>query len=108
MNSSVHCTILEHPPTNPRSVQSIYNERPLNFSDSKTMDNNVTTEPTTVLNFVTEVPAPQPQSSRQKRRNGTAIAMPANVTKQPRKKEEEGEKREKVAQVDDIPPRSSF
>ena len=73
------------------------------------MENHGTTEPTTVLNFVTEVPAQQPQgsqSSRQKRRNGTAIAMAANVTKQPRKKEEEGEKQEKVAQVDDIPPRS--
>ena len=72
------------------------------------MENHGTTEPTTVLNYVTEVPAPQPQGnqSRQKRRNGTAIAMAANVTKQPRKKEEEGEKHEKVAQVDDIPPRS--
>ena len=92
----------------PTPGQSIYNDRPLNFSSSKIMENHGTTEPTTVLNFVTEVPAQQPQGnqSRQKRRNGTAIAMAANVTKQPRKKEEEGEKQEKVAQVDDIPPRS--
>ena len=56
----------------------------------------------TVVNFVTEVhPAPQgSQLSRQKRKNGTAIAMAANVTKQPRKKEEEeGGKREKKEKV---------
>ena len=49
----------------------------------------------TVVSFVTEVPAPQ------KRRSGTAIA--ANVTKQPRKKEDEedeGEKPEKIEQVE--------
>ena len=53
------------------------------------MSDNISID-STVVSFVTEVPAPQASQSRQKRKIGTATAMAANVTKQPRKKEEEG------------------
>ena len=53
------------------------------------MSDNTSIE-STVVSFVTEVPAPQGSQSRQKRKIGAVTAMAANVTKQPRKKEEEG------------------
>ena len=86
----MHCTISDHPTRGhtPKYVQSINDERHLNFKDS-TMSDNILKE-STVVNFVTEIPAPQASQSRPKRKIGTAIGMAANVTKQPRKKEEEG------------------
>ena len=55
---------------------------------------------TTVVNFVSEVSPSHASQSRQKRKVETAITMAANVTKQPRKKDEEdSEKPDKMIQV---------